>query len=372
MKTVLTDLLFYTGTRGGMESYVREVYSRVQEHSPQLRFVGLASKELAAAGAPWFPGELIDSGISSKSSVRWAMAEILLPARVASRIHADVIHSPANIGPIFSRVPVVLTIQDVLSFRHPEFIPGVPGAILRWLIRAASKNARRILTISAASAADIIAFLDVEPQGITVIPLAGSGTNGHAVTAATTDVDADARAKEAGAQHVILSGGNRLPHKNFETLLRALAIIPENIRPRLIITGGPISDPLVPLVQELNVGDWVDLRGWVTADELTELYATATVYVFPTRFEGFGLPVLEAMARGCPVICSDIPVLREVGGDAAIFADTTDARVLAQQIGALLSNPTLQKQARNRGLERAKMFSWDTTAAETAKVFADI
>ena len=376
MKTVLTDLLFYTGTRGGMESYVREVYSRLPRDFSDLKFVALVSKELAQTGAPWFPGEIIDSGISSRSSARWAIAEMSLPARVASRIRADVIHSPANIGPIYSRVPVVLTIQDLLSFRHPEFIPGFPGAVLRRLIRAASKNARRIVTISAASRLDIVTFLGVPSRDITVIPLAGSGARENAAnvfaTKSADSADAAATVSTKESRHVILSGGNRLPHKNFEVLIRALALIPEEVRPTLVITGGPPNDPLAPLVEELGLENWVDLRGWVTAQELSELYAMATAYVFPTRFEGFGLPVLEAMARGCPVICSDIPVLHEVGGDAAIFVDTTVPASLASNISALLADPIWQDQARLRGHERARMFSWDSTAAETLKVFREI
>jgi glycosyltransferase involved in cell wall biosynthesis len=360
MTTVLTDLLFYTGTRGGMESYVREVYSRIQEYSPETRFVGLASSELARAGATWFPGELIDSGVSSTSSARWALAEIYLPGRVASRLKADVIHSPANIGPIFSRTPVVLTIQDVLSFRHPEFVPGLTGAGLRWLIREASRRARRILTISAASAADITTFLQVSAQKITIIPLAGSG------------VSTSTHLQASGERPMVLSGGNRLPHKNFESLVRAMALIPEDHRPLLVITGGPVNDPLLPLVRELNLEEWVDLRSWVAAEELTELYAAATAYVFPTRFEGFGLPVVEAMARGCPVMCSDIPVLHEVGGDAALFVDTLNLADFAQQISSLLADPRQLAQLREKGRERAATFSWDRTAAQTAQVFAAI
>lgn len=359
VKTILVDLLFYTGTRGGMESYVREVYSRVREFSPDLTFVGLASSELAAVGAPWFPGELIDSGISSHNAARWALGEITAPSRVASRIHADMIHSPANIGPIFSRVPVVLTIQDVLSFRHPEFVPRISGIFLRWLIRAAARNAHRILTISSGSAADISFFLKIPRDEITVIPLAGS-----------TPVDpSPGQPQVASDRRMILSGGNRLPHKNFESLVRALALIPEGIRPRLVITGGSRPDPLLPLVHELEMENWVDLRGWVTATELAELYSEATVYVFPTRFEGFGLPVLEAMARGCPVICSDIPVLRDVGGDAAIFVDTRDPAALAQEITSVLASTTLQEQARSRGYIQAQKFSWEKTASKTVEIF---
>ena len=362
MKTVLVDLLFYTGTRGGMESYVRQVYSRTSAVMDEVTFVGLASKELAAIGAPWFPGRLIDSGISSGNATRWALGEIFVTARVASRVKASLIHSPANIGPIFSRVPVILTIQDILSYRHPEYFSAVSGAILRWLIRAAAKNARRVLTISSGSATDISAYLKISPANVTIIPLAGSSSKDPAP--AITD-------SRAAYPPMILSGGNRLPHKNFENLVRALAIIPRDRRPRLVITGGSTPDPLQLLVEALDLGEWVDLRGWIPADELADLYAEATVYVFPTQFEGFGLPVIEAMARGCPVICSDIPVLRDVAGDAAIFVDTLDPTALSAEIMALLTDPKRLSETRTKGISQAKKFSWEQTAQKTMQVFLE-
>lgn len=362
VKTILVDLLFYTGTRGGMESYVREVYSRAPAFSSELRFIGLASKELAEMGAPWFPGELIDSGISSRSSLRWALGELFLTARMASRLDADAIHCPANIGPAISRVPVVLTIQDLLSYRHPEYFTPFSGSILRKLIRAASRNAQRILTISSGSAGDINFFLKIPRPNITVVPLAGSSKSDSSRPLA----------KREGQEDIILSGGNRLPHKNFENLIKAIALIPEDGRPRLVITGGSAPDPLQKLVDELKMAAWVDLHGWISTSELDELYSTAKIYVFPTRFEGFGLPILESMSKGCPVICSDIPVLRDVAGEAATFVDTLSPPALAQEIQNLLADSSRLKKAQEKGFAQAQKFSWESTSEATVRVLLEV
>ena len=358
MRRVLVDLLFFTGTKGGMESYVREVYSRLTADDPELEYLGYASSELAAAGAPWFPGRLIDSGVSGEDRVAWARSELISVARAASRHGADVVHCPANFGPLHSRVPVVLTIHDLLAFRHPEYVPGAYARILRTMIRLAARSARRILTVSRASRDDIVAFLDVPAERVLVTPLAASTTSDSAPVRRRADL--------------LLAVGNRMPHKGFQTLLEALTRIDVEHRPSLVITGSHGDDPLAPLVERLGLDDHVDLRGWLSRDELDHLYAESTVLVFPTRFEGFGLPPLDAMARGCPVIVSDLPVLREVAGDAAVYIDPADPEAIARAIRSLLDSPGDLERMSQAGIERAGRYSWERTAAATREALLEV
>lgn len=357
-RIVLVDLLFYTGKKGGMESYVREIYSRLPADDPELQFIGYASRELAAAGAPWFPGRIVDSGISGENRIAWAGGELFSVGRAARRLRADLIHCPANFGPAASRVPVVLTVQDLLAFRHPEYVPGPYSVVVRAMIRLAAKTSRRILTISSASRDDIMSFLAVPHDRIDVIPLAGSAPTAPPRSSRRTDQ--------------LLAVGNRMPHKNFELLLEALASIPAVRRPRLVITGSHGDDPLSPVVARLGLDASVELRGWLPADELERLYAESTALVFPTLFEGFGLPSLEAMARGCPVICSDLPVMREVAGDAARYVDPTDAASVARAIEAVCSDENLRSRMSAAGLARASRFSWARAAAATREAFLEV
>jgi glycosyltransferase involved in cell wall biosynthesis len=358
VKRVLVDLLFFTGTKGGMESYVREVYSRFSPDDPDLEFVGFASSELAATGVPWFPGPVIDSGISGENRVAWARGELFAVARAARRHGADLVHCPANFGPIRSRVPVVLTIHDLLAFRHPEFVPGAYSHILRAMIRLAGRAARRVLTVSRASRDDIVAFLGVPADRVVVTPLAGSA-NAETPSAARLDSQ-------------LLAVGNRMPHKGFETLLEALASIEPSRRPTLVITGSHGEDPLAPVVDRLGLRDHVDLRGWLSRDDLDRLYAESTALVFPTRFEGFGLPPLEAMARGCPVIVSDLPVVHEVAGDAAVYVDPADPSAIAHAIGLVLDSAEKRERMSRAGLARAAGFSWERTAAATRDALLEV
>lgn len=351
MRRVLVDLLFFTGRKGGMESYAREVYSRFMADDPELEYVAFASSELAAQGAPWFPGRVIDSGVSGEDRIAWARGELFAVSRAARRLGAHVVHCPANFGPLRSRVPVVLTVHDLLAFRHPGYVPGAYSRILRTMIRAAARTARRILTVSAASRDDIVEFLGVPAGRVVVTPLAGS---------APSAVEPIPRRP---AQ--LLAIGNRMPHKGFETLLDALARIEPAHRPTLVITGSHGDDPLAPVVERLGLGGHVDLRGWLRPDELDRLYTESTALVFPTRFEGFGLPPLEAMSRGCPVIVSDLPVLHEVAGDAAVYVDPADPDAIARAIRAVLDTPAERERMSRAGLARAAAFSWERTAAAT-------
>ena len=357
-RRVLVDLQFFTGTKGGMESYAREVYARLSPDDPDLEYVAYVSRELASADTSWFPGSVIPSGVRGDDRSAWALGELFGVARAARAHGAALVHCPANFGPLRSPVPVVLTIHDLLAFRHPEYVPGAYARVLRTMIRLAARAARRVVTVSGASRDDIVRFLGVTPARIDVTPLAGSARSRVARGVAPVRRD-----------DLFLAVGNRMPHKGFETLLEALALIEPDERPTLVITGSHGEDPLAPIVRRLGLQTSVQLREWLNRNELEDLYAQATALVFPTRFEGFGLPPLEAMARGCPVIASDIPVVHEVAGDAAVYVDPADAEAIAAAIRALRDSPSQRALMTDAGLARAESFSWDATARATRSAF---
>ena len=136
-----------------------------------------------------------------------------------------------------------------------------------------------------------------------------------------------------------------------------------------MITGSHGDHPLAPLVAALDLDYYVELLGWVAEDDLADLYRGASVYVFPSLFEGFGLPVLEAMARGCPVIASDIPALREVGGDAAVYVDALDPTAIASAVCRVIGDQDVRAEFASAGRARAVSFTWARAAAATAGVF---
>ena len=347
------DLVFMTGTKGGMETYVREVYARIAEFLPDAHFVGYASHQLAGVGAPWFPGDIVDTGIDGDDRIAWAHATAIGVGRRARRDGLDLLHAPANFGPAFGAPPTVVTVHDVIAHRHPEYVPGGYAPIVRAMVNVAARRASRILTPSCATADDVHSLLRIPRERIVVSPLA----------ATSAEPRSDARSEG----RCVLTVGNRMPHKNVDVLLDALELIPVGNRPRVVVTGGRDGDPLPSAVMARGLEDSVEIVGWLSDDELDALYRQASIVVLPTRFEGFGLPVLEAMERGIPVLCSDLPVLREVGGDAACYVDTTNAAAVADELIDLLDDHEQRAERAVAGRARARLFSWARTAAITAE-----
>lgn len=360
---VAVDLVYFTGRKGGTETYAKGLFRALPRVAPDLRFVGLTNTELGASPPDWFPGPVVQLPVSGENRLAWAGAEAGFVALAARRIGADLLHCPANFGPIARMLPTVVTIHDLLSFRHPDLIPGRLAKGVSLLSRRAGRAADRILTDSDASAADIARFVGVDVGKVDVVPLAAS-----------TPGPADDR--PGALQHLgipdgrrfVLSIGNRMPHKNFEALLRAWTTLPED-RPLLVLTGSHGADPLRPLVAELGLDTDVLLCGWVTGIEIETLYKRADLYVCPSLFEGFGLPVLEAMQRGCPVAASDIPVLHEIGGSAVRYVDATSPGTLAADLGGLLADDATLAGLAAGGPAQSARFTWEAAARATAVSF---
>lgn len=358
MSRVLVDLLQSTGTKGGIEVYARELYTAIGGIDSDFEFIAFASRELAAAGTSWFPGEVVDSGISGENRLTWAAGELFAVSRAARRLGTHLIHGPAMFGPLRSSVPVVISVHDLLYFSHPELMQNklFTGPV-KWMEKRGAANATRLITISEYSASAIRQYLKFPGDRIDVIPLA-----------------ARTRAEPSSQLHdrrsdLFLAMGQRSPYKNFETVVRAWAQLAPHERPEIVITGGQGNDPLAPLVRELGLEDSVTLKAWVSTGELGELLATATALIDSTLATGFSLPTLEAMNVGLPVLLADTEVFREVGGDAADYFAPGDPASLAVAVRALSGDRARQSQLTERGLKRAAQFSWKSVAIQTLASF---
>ena len=350
-------MLSYTGTKGGMETYTRELYRALGRMDTGLDFVALASKEGAALDLSWFPGEVIASRISGENRFVWAFGELVASGWTASRRRADLVHSPATLGPAWTSMPTVITIHDMLYWSHPELMttPLYTRPVM-WMEKRGAANAARVITDSQVSADEIVRYLGFPRERLHVVLLAAE----HPASGPTA---------HPRSENLVVASGQRRPHKNWDRLIRALALVEEDVRPRLVITGARGEDPLVPVVAETRMGDWVELRGWVDDAELADLRARARAMAFPTLAEGFGLPILEAMAEGLPVIASDLPVLREVGGDAALWFDPLDLHSIADALRTVATQPETLPGMAAAGLDQARQFSWERVARETLEVF---
>lgn len=358
MPRVLVDLLSYSGTKGGMETYTRDLYRALGSLDDDYEYIGYISREGAQLDRSWFPGRLIESGISGENRFAWAWGELTQVARAARAEGVDLVHAPATLGPRRTTMPTVVTMHDMLYWSHPEYMSTpLYTAPVKWMEKVAARNAARIITISPTSADEIVRFLDVPRDRLDVVPLAGTAPRG---------VDRS-RAGERGP--FVLAMGNRRPHKNWGALIRALALLPVERRPRVVITGGRGDDPLATEVESAGMGEWVELRGWVDDDEVRDLYSTATALAIPSLAEGFSLPTLEAMGAGIPVLLSDIDVHRFVGGEAARYFDPRDDASVAVAIDAVTADTALQERMAVEGRSRAAEFTWRRTAEETRASF---
>ena len=352
------DLLFLVpGQTGGRETYARELVRGLAAERPDLELTLLVNRETAAGDGFWREaGRVIEVGSSGVGRGSWALGELWRLPRAARGL--DLLHSVANFGPVGGGPPRVLTVHDVLWRRLPEVVPTAMRIGTNVLVTGAARRAARVITVSRASAADIVRELSLPAERVEVVP------NGVTPAPAGPVEPADLG---QGARPVALSVASDLPHKNLGALVDGLARLPPEERPLLVLAGhGTDTGARGARAASLGVTDDVRPLGAVGPERLEALYAAASVVVTATRFEGFGLPVLEAMARGVPVACSDLPVLREVAGNAATYLRPDDPDSVAAAIRTALADA---ERLRAAGRERAARFSWAAAARATAEVY---
>ncbi|MFP5361466.1 MAG: glycosyltransferase family 4 protein [Thermoleophilia bacterium] len=302
--------------------------------------------------------------VFARSRVQWVRGEQQLLPGLARRAGVDVLHSLASTAPARGRFRRVVTIHDLLYRVVPDAHFGILGLGMRVLIPVAAHRSHRVIVDSQSTRADVRRHLHVPERKLDVVPL-GVGTT----TAAEPERAAALRERHAlGARPVALSVSAKRPHKNLVRLLEALAAIPAERRPVLVVPGYPTPYEATLRERAEQLGVTADLRllDWVSGPELEGLYALADVFVFPSLYEGFGLPVLEAMRRGVPVACSDRSSLPEVAGNAALLFDPDDARAISAAIERVLGDRDEAERLRAAGRAQAQRFTWAATARATA------
>jgi glycosyltransferase involved in cell wall biosynthesis len=354
------DLLFLVpGESGGRETYARELVRGLAAERPDIELTALVNRETAAAGGGFWSeaAHIVVVGSSGVARGSWALGELLRLPRAARGL--DVLHSVANFGPLHGGGVRVLNVHDVLWRMLPETVPVAMRLGTNALVKAAARRADQVITGSHTAAADIERELRVPAGRVSVVP------NGVTLPPAAPPAPADLG---QGERPLALSVATDLPHKNLGALIDGLALVPAEARPVLAFAGhGTDTGALRARAIERGVLDDVRLLG--ALDDLEPLYAAAALVLTATRFEGFGLPVLEAMARGVPVACSDLPVLREVAGDAAVWLEPGNPATISRAITAALGDA---ERLRTAGRARAEHFSWAATARATADVYEHV
>lgn len=286
---------------------------------------------------------------------------------IGRRCGLDVIHAPVNVAPLVTGVPRIVTVHDLAFHLFPEQYPGRKQRYLRAMTRLSVRRAARVIAVSEATRQDIIRLYDAEPSRVVTVP---NGV-GDEMRPLDADVVAKFRAERGLDAPVLLFLGTLQPRKNLETLLRAYARTAGETGWRLVVAGaaGWQHEAIFALARELGVADAVRFVGFVPPEELPLWYNAADAFVYPSLYEGFGLPLLEAMACGTPVVASETPALREVVANAGLIVGPRDVPALSQVLLQLARAPELRQELADRGLRRAGEYSWRRTAAETAAVY---
>jgi glycosyltransferase involved in cell wall biosynthesis len=297
--------------------------------------------------------------------------------RMVAQVNADIAHVPYWGAPLTSPAKLVTTVLDVIPLVISDYGRGFAQRLYTSLVSASARGSAHILTISDAAKADIVKHLNVPETLITTTHLA-AGDAYHPKIGA--DKDAAVREKyDLPDQFVLYLGGFDVRKQVNQLLLAYTYVgqaegdnIPLVIAGREPAWGTPMFADLPAYAKDLNITDYVRWIGYVDEADKPALYRLADVFAYPSHYEGFGLPVLEAMASGTPVVANDIPPIAEVAGDGAYLVEVGDARKMAGAIIALLLQKPLRESMINQGLARATNFSWRKTARNTLAVYEQV
>ncbi len=274
------------------------------------------------------------------------------------RYRLDVVHSPHYTMPMFASCAKVVTFHDMTFFLHPEAHLFYKLIFFRGMIPISARYADALIAISQNTHKDITRLLHINAERLFTIPY------GEEQQAALRKYDLPAQ--------FILYVGNLEPRKNLPRLLRAFAKLVQRGFPHALVLAGArgwMDEEVFATLRELNLGHRVFLPGYIPQAELPALYSAASLFVYASRYEGFGLPVLEAMACGAPVITSNVASMPEIAGDAGVLIQPDNEAELSEAMARVLSDNDLRTFLVHRGLERSKIFSWERAAQETLAVY---
>jgi glycosyltransferase involved in cell wall biosynthesis len=316
---------------------------------------------LAAPGLRLTPVRAAGAGRPAR--IAWTQ---LLAGGAARRAGADLLHGVHYELPLRARLPQVVTVHDLTLLTHPEWHERAKVRYFGWALRRAVTAATRVLCVSATTAADLADRLDVPADHLDVTPL---GTD---LGPAGPGQVADLRRRLGLEGPYLLGLGTVEPRKDLPALVRAFAALATELPHRLVLAGlsGWGVGELAAAVAASGVADRILLPGYVPEADKAALLTGADVFAYPSRYEGFGLPVLEAMACGTPVVTTTGGSLPEVAGDAATLIEPGDTAALAAALARLATDPAARRDAAERGRRRAAAFTWDRCAELTAAAYS--
>lgn len=344
---------------GGVRRYASELLDGLVRVNP--------CDTIAVFGAPsdaTLPHTVLRRSVQQifPTNLGWSLIDLPRAIRTEG---LDVFHAPAYTAPLHSAHPLALTIHDVSYERHPEWYPYRRDAVRRWFYRRSARTADVVITDSDFSRSEIAAAYGIDARYIKVVPLGV----GSPFLASTRPRPEDVK------QPYVLHVGDLHVRRNLRTLVRALGRLPsisaEIPQPLLVLAGTDRGERDNIEAEARRAKIQIQFAGAVSDEALASLYAGAAAFVYPSRYEGFGLPLLEAMACGAPVVGARAGAIPEVVGDAGILVDPDDEVEMAAWIARLMTDDDLADGLRRAGQARAMDYTWERTARQTIDAYQE-
>lgn len=371
------ELVLGEGSGPGAAVYIAELVRHLVRLSPDIECVLFVNHTVPRSGifppsqnCKYYP-------VSFDPRKRWTRMvweQFGLP-RVAHQLGLDLLHSPFSTAPLASlKIPKVVTVHDLAYFYYKQHYPTHIDLKARYYLLLQPlmfRRASHLATVSNFSKNELVTRLQIPLGLVTPIPH-GTGTIALEAPSSLTQNDTTC--------DVLLTVASGLLHKNLLRLLEAYAGMPLK-NERIILVGEIPEQPRARMItraqlnehaRRLNLHGRLELKGYVSNAELQSLYRQARLCVVPSLYEGFGLPILEAMCFGVPVVSSNAASLPEVGADAVAYFEPTDVNDMSRVIGSVLQDAGLQRTLSMKGYERLNQFSWERTAAETLKLYRQV
>lgn len=339
--------------RAGIHHYISQLLGNLSYEESELRFTVFTNNRAELESLP--KEMVVSTSLPTHRPLARIMWEQLVWPLVAIRHKVDLLHSMAFVTPLLWHRPAVVTVYDLSFIHHPQRFPVLKRIYLTSQTRRSCQKAERVMTISESGRQDVYRYYGVPLERIDIVRPGVSQ-----IFSLRTEEEVEAfRNRENLAQRFILHVGTLQPRKNVEVLLEAFAQLRQpDLELVLVGDKGWSYQSIFDRVEELGLVDKVRFPGYVSDADLPLWYNAASVLVFPSVYEGFGLPVIQAMACGTPVIAANTSAIPEAAGSAARFFEPHDVRALAEHITAVLDDRQIAVTMHQRGLEQACEFSW--------------
>lgn len=366
MKIGINALYLLPGKVGGTEIYIRNLVKWLLKIDKDNTYVIFINKESRGIFDEFGSGiEVVLCPIQASSRpVRILWEQFMLPFQIW-HYKINILLSAGMTSPFFCPSTSVLVIHDLQHINQPRNFSWFYLFFLKNIIYLSTKTADGIVVISEKVKQDLIKFYKIPPENIAVVHHAADH---NMFFVRDKDEVVSVRVKYNLPERFVLYIASSLPHKNHERLLQAFRIVKERVPGiKLVLIGARDKgyDVISKRIKEIGLEDDIIFLGWLPFKDIPMIYCASDVFVFPSVHEGFGLPILEAMACGIPVVCSNIEPLTEVAGNAAFFVDPYSPSDIADGILSVIQDQQLQKNLIEKGFKKAGEFTWRNTALKT-------